>query len=97
MGLARRSDGLSVAVDEVTLQDLFDRFGVQDLGLRAEVREFSKYDTQSQMVYLFLEARTRRNPVRGHVMNAVYATALTVGSMLAGLLGYIAPRPPEGP
>ena len=72
-----------MTVDDALLQKMFERFGVQEITLRSEVREFSRMDQSSQLVYLFLALRTARTPVRGHVYNALYATALALAYAVA--------------
>lgn len=76
-------------MDEKGLQSLFERFGVDDLQLRGEVREFAYMDPQMQLVYLFLDAKTRKQAtaLRGHIFNALYTTAAIAAGVYTAMGG----------
>lgn len=81
---------MTVPVNEENLQHVFERFGVNDFQTRGDVREFAQMDVQSQLVWLFLAVQTKKGSVKGHLLNAVYATGLAI---LYAALAYAGVKP----
>lgn len=72
-------------MNERDLSHVFDRFGVNDIALRSEVREFASMDTQSQLVWLFLAVQQSS---KSGLSKRSIATATTLGVAIMAAATY---------